>query len=132
MGFFSWNTLDSGRSVSNRHSSRGALKVRLVWLDANDNLFQILEPNYDGYGEFGGIDYYELFAELNGLGKDRTLGIHLYYGDKEGLNYPHLVEWEHSTNDLLELMKYSKGKKPQDCSYQGYFYEDELDAMFNW
>jgi len=39
------------------------------------------EKNYDGYGEFGGKDFYELLAELNGLVSDRSAGIDLCFKD---------------------------------------------------
>lgn len=63
MGYFSWKTQDTNQSISNRDSVRGALPVYMVNPKTGESYF---EPDYDGYGRFGGKDYYELVAELNG------------------------------------------------------------------
>ena len=62
MGFFSWNTSDTQRSIANNYSKRGTFKVHMVTKDGR----AYTEENYEGYGEFGGKDFYELLAELNG------------------------------------------------------------------
>jgi hypothetical protein len=72
MGMFSWLTNDTGESVTNRYAEEGALPVYLY--DNEGNVWH--EPDYDGYGEFGGMDYYELLAKMNGL-KTRDEGIDL-------------------------------------------------------
>jgi hypothetical protein len=56
MGMFSWLTNDTGESVTNRYTDEGALPVYLH--DNKGNVWY--EPDYEGYGEFGGMDYYEL------------------------------------------------------------------------
>ena len=61
MGFFSWVTSDTNKSVSNAWSTRGALPVYLLCPDGT----KIHEADYDGYGVFGGKDVYELVAEWN-------------------------------------------------------------------
>ena len=63
MGMFSWLTNDTGESVTNRYTDEGALPVYLH--DNEGNVWH--EPDYEGYGEFGGVDYYELLAKMNGL-----------------------------------------------------------------
>lgn len=55
------------------------------------------EDCYEGYGVFGGKDYYELLAEMNGLKSDRIKGIELAFdGHPDGINpdilYPSLTE----------------------------------------
>lgn len=76
------------------------------------------EDNYDGYGRFGGKDYYSLLAEINGKGSDRNDGIDLAYGEGNSrILYPILVE------DISKASMYV-GQKPRTCSSQGYFYED--------
>ena len=59
-------------SISNSLSEYGALPVYMH--DDKGNVWH--EPEYDGYGEFGGMDYYELLAKMNGL-KTRDEGIDL-------------------------------------------------------
>jgi len=107
MGFFSWKTQDTDKSISNMHSERGSFFV--VMHDNEGNKWT--ETEYDGYGEFGGKDYYELLAEMNGL-TTAIEGIHLCYSDRPCL-YPNLTEridW-----DWINEM-------PERCEYQGYFY----------
>lgn len=67
MGFFSWFTSDTERSIANKYSARETFPVHMVTEDK-----QIFTENdYDGYGVFGGKDMYVLIAEMNGYkGKD--------------------------------------------------------------
>jgi hypothetical protein len=85
------------------------------------------EPDYEGYGEFGGKDFHELLAELNGLAPDRSLGIDLTFknnpnGDNTpGVIYPKFVE-------ILEddvVAQYNSLPNPESCEAQGFFYSDE-------
>ena len=77
------------------------------------------EDNYEGYGEFGGKDYYELVAEMNGLISNRQAGIDIAFKHSlpnPDIKYPNLTEtpywtWRPEEADL--------------CNEQGYFYEDE-------
>ena len=62
MGFFSFKTTDTGRSISNRHSHKGTFPVVIV--DNKGNIYR--ENNYGGYGIFGGKDIFILTAEMNG------------------------------------------------------------------
>lgn len=116
MGFFSWKTQDTNRSISNMHSTRSAFTV--VMHDNKGNTWT--ETSYDGYGEFGGKDYYELLAEMNGL-TTRKEGIDLAYSGKPCL-HPNLTE---------SKMWGWINEKPEDCEYQGYFYDDEDDDDYN-
>ena len=75
MGFFSWKTSDTGRSIANHFSSRDTFPVYMK--DDKGNVW--IERNYGGYGEFGQKDYYELLAEMNGY-TDREEGIKLELG----------------------------------------------------
>jgi len=92
------------------------------------------ETQYDGYGVFGGKDYYELLAEMNGFTSDSTgdtytdeargFGITTAFKDNgsgvgtEGVYYPNLIE-------LADGWVYEMAG-PDSCDYQGYFY-DETD-----
>lgn len=66
MGFFSWITSDTHKSISNAYSTRGALPVYLLVPDDYGGE-PIYEPNYDGYGRFDGRDAYDLVADWNRL-----------------------------------------------------------------
>lgn len=108
MGFFSFKTQDTKRSISNVYSVNGTFTVYMH----DDKGATWLEKNYDGFGEFGGKDYFELLAEMNGK-KTRDEGIELAYS---GIPYkaPNLTEckdWDYIN------------EAPKRCEDQGYFYE---------
>ena len=115
MGFFSWKTQDTNRSIANSWSCRKTFSVTMT--DNRGNKWE--ESDYDGYGIFGGKDFYELLAEMNGK-TDRGDGISLAYGDKPFIS-PNLTEtktWEWIN------------RTPEDCDAQGFFYpEDEETEM---
>ena len=114
MGFFSWMTQDTNKSIANAYSNRDTFKVHMI--DNKGNVFT--EENYEGYGDFGGKDYYELLAEMNGF-KDRNDGIDIKYNNKiQNPIFPNLVEdrnWEW------------RNECPESCPDQGYFYYNEDD-----
>ena len=133
MGFFSWKTQDTDKSIANEHSNRNTFRVQMI--DNKGNVWT--EDNYDGYGRFGGKDYYELLAEMNGFESDKTgdeytdeargFGISLAFSKNngsgvatEGVYYPNLIE-------KADGWVYEMGG-PDSCDYQGYFYdEDDYD-----
>ena len=133
MGFFSWKTQDTDKSIANEHSNRNTFRVQMI--DNKGNVWT--EDNYDGYGRFGGKDYYELLAEMNGFESDKTgdeytdeargFGISLAFSKDnhsgvatEGVYYPNLIE-------QADGWVYEMGG-PDSCDYQGYFYdEDDYD-----
>lgn len=61
MGFFSWKTSDTKKSIRNIHTN----KCRPVFLLQPNGEAPIEEPGYQGYGEFGGKDAYVWLAERN-------------------------------------------------------------------
>lgn len=63
MGFFSWNTSDTERSIANSYSCRDTFTVHMITEDGR----VFTEEDYEGYGVFGGKDIYELIAEMNDL-----------------------------------------------------------------
>ena len=123
MGFFSWKTQDTDKSIANKWSTRDTFRVQMM--DDKGNVWT--EDSYDGYGEFGGKDYYELLAEMNGLtgnGTDdlRMKGIELAFKENpsgnrtEGVLYPNLVE-------MADGWRYDP-MGPDSCEDQGFFYDD--------
>lgn len=128
MGFFSWKTQDTNKSISNTYSSRKTFKI--VMTDNKGNKW--IEEDYEGYGIFGGKDYYELVAEMNGFTKEnipknwqdvivydsaqpslRDVGIDLFFNN-------HVCKFLFPS--LSENGDYHNGIKPEDCEYQGFFY----------
>jgi hypothetical protein len=63
MGFFSYMTADTHRSIPSFHSGRPALKVFMRMPDGQ--VYE--EPHYEGYGVFGGMDYYLAVALCNNI-----------------------------------------------------------------
>lgn len=125
VGYFSFNTSDTGRSIANSASTLDTFKVIMKDNDGNS----WTELDYDGYGEFGGKDFYELLAEMNGQ-STRDEGIELIFAEgnhsgcllnalSRGVVAPILVE-----DDSLD---FDDVEPPENCEYQGFFYEDEDD-----
>ena len=119
MGFFSFKTNDTNRTIWNKYSkARRTFPVHMV--DHLGN--QWVENDYEGYGVFGGKDFYELLAEMNGLRPNdsppedyaesmRDLGIDLWYSGNPFIS-PQLTQ---------KPRKKSTGRPPKDCPNQGYF-----------
>lgn len=121
MGFFSWKTSDTNRSISNTYSARGTFRV--IMLMPNGDKF--VEENYEGYGEFGGIDFYDAVYELNKhnpkfademspLQENRIIGIILALDYEKDVILPRFVE-----DDSLD---WGDVGDSEDCESQGYFY----------
>jgi hypothetical protein len=129
MGFFSWNTQDTDKSIANEYSNRKTFRVQMM--DNKGNVWT--EDDYEGYGRFGGKDYYELLAEMNGFTSDKTgeeytdeargFGIDIAFKGNgsgvgtDGVYYPNLVE-------QAKGWTYEMGG-PDSCDFQGYFYDEE-------
>ena len=130
MGFFSWNTCDTGQSIANQFSNRPTFTVHMITPDGR----VFTEEDYEGYGEFGGKDFLELLAELNGLGSDRSEGIRISFDgnpsgdDTPGVIYPKLVE--ELASDVVA--QYNGLPNPESCEAQGYFYGDDEEEEDEW
>ena len=135
MGFFSWKTQDTDKSIANNYSLRRTFKVDMI--DNKGNVWT--ENNYEGYGVLGGKDYYELLAEMNGETSDYTgehytddmrgKGINLAFSKgngsgvgTDGVYYPNLVEM--ADGWVYEMTG------PDSCESQGYFYSNEDDEDY--
>lgn len=125
MGFFSWRTSDTQRSISNNKSSRGTFPVYLITPDNE----KILETKYEGYGIFGGYDAYALLARWNAPEKctgndeeDRLIGIDIGCELEDMLNLKYPLKFaenpNYQYNDLPPAFK---------CEYQGYFYDEKQE-----
>lgn len=63
-GQFSWMTHDTGKQIGSERQN-----TIDVWMYDNEGN-SWYEKKYDGYGEFGGMDYYELLAKMNGYSEE--------------------------------------------------------------
>lgn len=106
MGYFSWFTQDTGRRI------RNGKEFRIIMTDNKGN--QFIENQYEGFGVFGGKDYYELLAEMNGLGSDRSAGINLAFQNSPRGNNPECIH-----PSLTESGEYMGGAPPVSDPNQG-------------
>ena len=80
-GQFSWMTQDTDQQIGSEREN-----TIDVWMYDNEGN-SWYEKEYAGYGEFGGMDYYELLAKMNGYSEEdlakgqemRNLGIDLAF-----------------------------------------------------
>ena len=111
MGMYSWITSDTNESISNVYSVKGALPVKLLDNEGNE----YFEDAYEGYGVFGGVEFYDLVATLNGL-NSRDDAISAAFGN-EKLVLPKLVSADCT-------LTYDELPDSESCSAQGFFYEE--------
>lgn len=129
MGFFSWHTQDTQEPIYNIYQSHSSVfPVYMV----NPNTGEYYkEERYEGYGEFGGKDFYALLAELNkdkigdidwsDIFEVRNAAIDIAFenfsnGEDPDLVYPILVR-------NLESWKNYIGEIPAGHSGQGFWKE---------
>ena len=72
-GQFSWFTQDTNTQIGSEPQNT----ITVYMHDNKGNVWR--EDNYEGYGEFGGKDYYELLDQMNGGSGDRQAGINLAF-----------------------------------------------------
>lgn len=120
MGYFSWVTSDTKKSISNCDSLRPTFPVYLLCPDGT----KILETNYQGYGVFGGQDVYALLAKWNvpekctgEVAKDRLVGINEEFASDD-LKYP--LKFVEDGN-----LEYASVEASEYCNSQGFMYEGE-------
>jgi hypothetical protein len=123
MGCFSWIAQDTNIPIYiNGWQKPGyAQRTYYMW-DNKGNSWS--EPNYEGYGVFGGKDYYALLAEMNNIdGKDddekRSKAIRIdFSSNRDGIIFPNLTETSNWT---------WKNKQPHSHYNQGCYveYDDE-------
>jgi signal peptidase I len=121
-GQFSWMTQDTGQQIGSEEENT----IPVYMFDDKGNFYY--EPNYDGYGEFGGMDYYELLDKMNGGRGDRARGIDLAFGSEKVASrvlFPALVTqpdmFNYKTHDFTKEAKHD----PNQSWYAGKEDEDE-------
>lgn len=158
MGFFSWITSDTGRSIPSRHSVRPTFPVHVLCPDGGT----IEERSYEGYGRFGGHDIHELLVDWNrdcidegmvspdssycdervSMIRDMQAGM----GDAE-MGQRHGRDWKRMLGIGIQgrarygikivedpSIPYGEAELSRRCPEQGYFYPemDELEDDDDW
>ena len=132
-GQFSWITYDTDKQIGSERENT----IDVYMYDNEGN--QWYEKGYEGYGEFGGMDYYELLATMNGYsaedlikkykGKDlRGIGIDLAFkklktkakGNK--VLFPALVE-----NPKFNWKRHDFTQEAESDPNQSWYQEPEYD-----
>lgn len=99
MGQFSWIS-KNGEQIRNEYHN--GQKVWMVYLDENDKVQIVKEEEYEGYGEFGGLDYYRVLANMNGR-RTRSDGIDITVCPKtkfDEYKFPQLYTVEPSPDQI--------------------------------
>ena len=120
-GQFSWMTHDTGNQIGSEKENT----IAVTMFDDKGNKW--LERKYDGYGEFGGKDYYELLAQMNGVeNADRQDGIDIAFGKmkiKGDVLFPALIEEPNRFN----FKRHDFTQEPENDPNQSWYQEPEYD-----
>jgi hypothetical protein len=137
-GQFSWMTQDTGEQIGSEKENR----ITVYMYDNEGNQWK--EDKYDGYGEFGGMDYYELLAKMNGYSEEdleevkgpfkemRQLGIDLAFGklktkDKgRKVLFPALVE-----DPRYNWKRHNFTQEPESDPNQSWYVESDYDDEYD-
>lgn len=133
-GQFSWFTQDTGRQIGSERRNT----IVVYMFDNHGNSW--FEDEYEGYGVFGGKDYYELMAEMNGFSEGdvkgkgafdtlRNIGIDLAFGKlkpKGGKKvlFPALVQ-----DKRFNWKKHDFTQEPESDPNQGWMESVETPAF---
>ena len=130
-GQFSWMTYDTDKQIGSEKQNT----INVYMYDNEGN--QWFEKKYDGYGEFGGMDYYTLLAKMNGYSAEditkkgmemRDLGIDLAFNKlktkaKGGkVLFPALVE-----DPKFNWKRHDFTKEAESDENQSWYQEPDYD-----
>ncbi len=121
-GQFSWMTQDSNKQIGSEKQNT----IDVYMYDNEGNKWK--ETRYDGYGNFGGMDYYDLVATMNGYDADRQKGIDLAFGKlktkdkKRKTLFPALV-----TNPKYNWKRHDFTQEAESDPNQSWYQEEEDD-----
>ena len=120
-GQFSWMAQDTGNQIGSEKQNT----INITMFDDKGNKWE--EKKYDGYGEFGGKDYYELLAQMNGIeNPNRQDGIDIAFDKKKvkgKVLFPALVEDPKRFN----FKKHDFTKEAEHDPNQSWYQEEEYD-----
>lgn len=133
-GQFSWFTQDTDEQIGSDTTNT----IEVYMYDNKGNKW--FEPDYEGYGEFGGKDYYELLAEMNGYTGTqeelRIIGLDIKFKGKPSntndyVVYPALVQKANYNIDKHNFTQEAKsdpnqGWQMQDDDDDDYEYDEDM------
>jgi hypothetical protein len=123
-GQFSWMTQDTGQQIGSQEGNT----IPVYMFDNTGKYW--FEKEYEGYGVFGGKDYYELLDQMNGGTGDRSEGIRKAFDPtaKGKTLFPALVvgasNFDYKTHDFTQ-------EAETDPNQSWLSPEDEGDNMFD-
>jgi len=119
-GQFSWMTQDTGQQIGSQDGNT----IPVYMFDDKGKYYY--ENEYEGYGVFGGKDYYELLDQMNGGSGDRIRGIDLAFGkEKTGseILFPALV----TKPDKFNYRTHNFTQEPESDPNQSWLAPEEDD-----
>jgi len=146
-GQFSWMTQDTDQQIGSQEGNT----IPVYMFDNKGKYW--FEKEYEGYGVFGGKDYYELLDQMNGGKGDRSEGIRKAFDPttKGETLFPALVvgasNFNYKTHDFTQEAEHDPNQswlspeeeedydmdREEDYDYSDYDYSDgeELDEAMN-
>jgi hypothetical protein len=119
-GQFSWMTQDTGQQIGSEDENT----IPVYMFDNTGKYW--FEPSYEGYGVFGGVDYYELLDQMNGGKGDRDRGIDLAF-DKEETSSPVLFPALVTSPSNFNYKNHDFTKEPESDPNQSWYAPEEDD-----
>ena len=130
MGFFSWKTCDTERSVPNVYASgsdlgesRQAFTIYLLSPDGN----HIQEDAYEGYGVIGGVDVFVWWGKQNhpeeceGL-TDDEIRVKVFSFERSNGTNGGVTNCKFPIKIAEHPVDYDSVGESENCEFQGYFY----------
>jgi hypothetical protein len=137
-GQFSWMTQDTGQQIGSQEGNT----IPVYMFDNTGKYW--FEKEYEGYGVFGGKDYYELLDQMNGGTGDRSEGVRKAFDptSKGKLLFPALVvgasNFDYKTHDFTQEAEHDPNQswlspeeeedydmdREEDYDYSDYDYSD--------
>ena len=126
-GQFSWMTHDTNDQIGSEKQNT----IDVYMYDNEGNKWK--ETRYDGYGNFGGQDYYDLVATMNGYDADREKGVDLAFGKlktkdkKRKTLFPALV-----TDPRYNWKRHDFTEEADGDPNQSWYQEEEEDDRYGY